>query len=71
MSARCPSVVRECAFWFQLLDWIGFQAALKTRHPDSLPVLIAAAKPSPQESAIVTELQTKLQTLQVWPCKPA
>ena len=44
------------------------QAALKARHPDSLPVLIAAAKPSPQESAIVTELQQKLQSLQVCCC---
>lgn len=41
------------------------QAALSGRQPDSLPALIAAAKPSPQESALVTGLQTKLQSLQV------
>lgn len=45
--------------------WVTMQAALKARHPDSLPALIAAAKPSPQESALVTDLQTKLRTLQV------
>ena len=41
------------------------QAALKARQPDSLPALIPAAKPSPQESALVTDLQTKLKSLQV------
>jgi len=41
------------------------QAALKSRHPDSLPALIAAAKPSLQESALVSDLQTKLKSLQV------
>ena len=32
--------------------------------------MIAAAKPSPQESALVTDLQTKLQSLQVLPLCP-
>ena len=41
------------------------QATLKARHPDSLSALIAAAKPSPQESALVTDLQSKLKSLQV------
>ncbi|KAL0032283.1 hypothetical protein WJX79_002357 [Trebouxia sp. C0005] len=45
-------------------DVENLKAALKSRHPDSLPVLIAAAKPSSQESALVSDLQTKLKLLQ-------
>ena len=41
------------------------QAALNSRHPDSLPALIAAAKPSAQEAALVSDVQTQLKTLQV------
>ena len=50
-----------------LQDSLLPQATLKARHSDSSPALIAAAKPSPQESALVTDLQSKLKALQVWP----
>ncbi|KAL0049666.1 hypothetical protein WJX82_007177 [Trebouxia sp. C0006] len=45
-------------------DVENLKAALNSRHPDSLPALIAAAKPSSQESALVSDLQTKLKSLQ-------
>ncbi|DBA96689.1 TPA: hypothetical protein ACH3X1_015539 [Trebouxia sp. C0004] len=45
-------------------DVENLKAALQSRHPDSLPALIAAAKPSSQESALVSDLQTKLKSLQ-------
>lgn len=81
--AASPGVTYTLNIW--LLPWLDcerslhfkeeaccLQAALTGRRPDSLTALIAAAKPSPQESALVTDLQTKLQSLQVLPfaCLP-
>ncbi|KAK9830495.1 hypothetical protein WJX72_012068 [[Myrmecia] bisecta] len=38
--------------------------ALTQRHPNSIPALIAAAKPSLEDSALVADLRSKLQRLQ-------
>ena len=41
------------------------QTALTSRNPNSLPAVIAASKPNALETALVADLQQKLQKLQV------
>ena len=41
------------------------QRALAARNPNSVAALVAASKPTAAETAVVQELQSKLQKLQV------